>query len=247
MSNPMQGVIAEGDLRPSSLEPLAPGQLYQPYTVLLLVYGVLSLLWAAVLQILAPGLGLILMKQPALSPDLHLFLGTAALFAAVLRRSRGAAALPASIALMFGLALDFPFGSAVTVYWLIRIRRIERQPLSRERAVDLYTMWLYLASLGCGLAMMMFHGLLPGLDLSGIFGIFAAVYGGLTLLLLVVATLRCLSRQWGYVSTFGLNVLLALLVPVGTVASLVWFLGIRKREREILADPHGFAVTAEFE
>jgi len=227
--------------------PLAPGQLYRPYTALLFAYGLLSLLWAVVLQTLIPGPSPLLEMQPAFNVDLHLFLGAAALLAAVLRRIRGVAALPASIALTLGMALDVPFGSALTIFWMIRVLNLERQPPSRERTADRYTTGLFLAGFGCGLAAAVFRWLLPGGREGDVFGIVAAAYGGLSLLLLAVATLRCLSRQWGHILTFALNVLLALLLPVGTVASVIWFVGVRQREREILADPHGFAVTAEFD
>lgn len=186
---------------------------YRPYTVLLLVYGGLSLAWAAVLQAVVPSLDPILQIQPALNGDLHLFFGTAALFVALLRRARGVAALPASTALVLGLGIDFPVGSALAVYWLTRVRRIERQPPSREKTVDLYTTGLYVAGLGFALTMVAFQSLLPGLHSADLFGILAVVYGGLGLLLTAVATLRCLSRSWGYFATFGLNVLLAPLCP----------------------------------
>jgi hypothetical protein len=168
------------------MEPLAPGQLYRPYTALLLAYGVLSLLWAAVLQTLIPNLDPVLEMQPAFSIDLHLLLGTAALCAAVLRRTRGVAALPASTALTCGIALDFPFGSALTVYWLVRVWKLERQPPSRERTPSLYTMGLYLAGFGCALVTILFRSLLPRLAPVDLFRIFAAAYGGLSLLLIAV-------------------------------------------------------------
>jgi hypothetical protein len=123
--------------------------------------------------------------------------------------------------------------------------REERQPPSRHKAVDRYTLVVFIVGLGLLMSAVTFLTLLPGSGADGLFRILGDVYGGLGLLFFAAGSIRCLDRRWGYYATFGLNVLLMLLVPVGTVLSLYWFLAVRKRE--ILEDSDGFAAITDFE
>jgi hypothetical protein len=223
----------------------AAGRLNRTYTVLLLVYGGLALLIAAGTYRATAGLEVAWRSNLALSSGIRLLLGTIALWVGLLRLFRGVPSLPASIVISVATVLDFPLGTLLFFYWLILVRPGERQPPSRHRAADRYTTILFIVGLGLWISAVTFLTLLPKPGATDFLGILGYVYGGLGFLFLAVGSIRCLGRRWGYSATFGLNVLLLLLVPVGTALSLYWFLSMRKRE--IVEEPDGLAVVTELE
>jgi hypothetical protein len=226
---------------------LAAGRLKRIYTVLLLLYGGLSLVIAAGLHLSMAGLDPALRSSLGLSVGIHLLFGAIAIWVGLLRLLRGVPALPASIATSAASAIDFPLGTLLFLYWLLRVRQEERQPPSRYKAVDRYTMIVFIVGFCLLISAVTFLTLLPGIGTGDLFRVLGYVYGGLGLLFVAAGSLRCLDRRLGYYAAFGLNVLLMPLVPVGTALSLYWFLSVRRQEREIVENSDGFAVVADFE
>lgn len=56
------------------------------------------------------------------------------------------------------------------------------------------------------------------------------IYFPLGALLAAVGVVRTLNARWGYYATFGLSLVLLPLLPVGTIASLIWFKKVRQHE-----------------
>ena len=213
------------------MEDLGTGRLKRIYSILLLVYGGLALLIAAGMYLSTLRLDPVLRYKLALSINLHILWGMTAILAGLLRLFRGVPALPASIAISVASAIDFPLGTLLFLYWLLRVRQEERQPPSRYKAVDRYTLIVFIVGFCLLISAVTFLTLLPGSGTGDLFRVLGYVYGGLGLLFVAAGSIRCLDRRLGYYATFGLNILLMLLVPVGTALSLYWFLSVRKQER----------------
>lgn len=226
---------------------LVAGRLKRIYTILLLLYGGLSLLIAAGLHVSMAGLDPALRSSLGMSVGIHLLFGAIAIWVGLLRLLRGVPALPASIVTSVASAIDFPLGTLLFLYWLLRVRQEERQPPSRYKAVDRYTLIVFIVGFGLLIAAVTFLTLLPGSGTGDLVRVLGYVYGGLGLLFVAAGSIRCLDRRLGYYATFGLNILLTPLVPVGTALALYWLLAVRKQEREIVEDSGGSAVVTEFE
>jgi hypothetical protein len=126
------------------------GQFSRAYTAILFSYGCLSLLLAWGLSAAFPSLEREAQASLTLNVNIHILLGIAAIVIGLLRLLKGVASLPASNALSFALAMDLPIGTAVFLFWLIRVRHGERPLLlqSGPKPVRWYTAGLFLAALG---------------------------------------------------------------------------------------------------
>jgi hypothetical protein len=204
------------------------------YSVGLLGVGLLHLLLA-----FAQATGPAVVEGEALRRFISsiLFLVAAAcVTAALLRWTRVPAALPVTAALSLCLLFVFPFGTALSIYWLTRVREREISCSSAaERARFLYTVALYVLALLLVDAALVFRFVLhPGPD-DDILRAFFPGFLVMASLFLAVALLRS-GRSYSrlaYGATFGLNVLVVLWFPLGTALALVWFLSVRKHEKSL--------------
>jgi len=200
------------------------------YSIALLSMAPLFLLGALTLQFL--------FSMTFLSSMLCL-LGFSCLAVSRLRWVRAAPALPATAALSFSLLLAFPFGTALSVYWLASVRPKEAIPQDvSQRTWFNYTVVLYIL----GLLLLLLDATvlsllaLPGpqsraLDLVrlGIFVVAVAVS------VIAIAVLRSTRPYWAHWATLLLNMFLIFWFPFGTVLALVWFFTVYKHERELLS------------
>lgn len=223
------------------METVAPDQVSRTYTILLSVYGGLSLLLALALGLAAPSLGGELQPQLLFSSYIHLVFGIAAILVALLRQIRGAASLPVSNALSIALAIELPLGTALFVYWMAKVRKAEQQQPSAPKPVRWYTTGLFIAALGFSMSFAPLRFAAGSGDPDDILILMAWVYVGAAALLAAVAVVRSVSRRWGYYATFGLSIILLPLLPVGTIASLIWFLKVRQHEQGMVPVVQGTA------
>jgi hypothetical protein len=167
-------------------------------------------------------------------------LGSSSLMVSLLRWVRAAAALPATAALSYCLLFVFPFGTALSIYWLTSVRPKETIPQDvSQRTWFNYTVALYIL------------GLLL-LDTALVFR-YVFVLGSpetedqwpnvIGLLLLVLASvaiatggLRSSRLRRAHWATFIFNVLLVVWFPIGTAFALGWFFGVRKHEKKLLSE-----------
>lgn len=206
------------------------------YTIVLLCLGLSLLLGALQFRFTLPGTE----DQPALIfvSNILCLLGSSFLVVALLRGVRAAAALPATTALSFCLLLAFPFGTALSIYWLANVRPKETIPQDVSQRIWFnYTVALYILGFLLLDATLVFRLVLgspeagsPSLNLIGlgmlVIGLVAIVTGGL----------RSSTRpRWAHWATFVLSVLLMPWFPLGTAFALVWFFGVRKHERKLLS------------
>jgi hypothetical protein len=209
---------------------VAPGQVSRTYTILLFLYGVVSLLVAFGLRRVLPGLG----GEEAANLLLHFYtnlaFGAAALLVALLRHLRGAASLPLSNVLSLALAIEIPLGTALFIYWLAKVRKTEHLLPAAPKPVRWYTTGLFIAAIVFLTSAGAFRFLSGSEGPDDLLRIMATVYVGLSALLAVVGIVRSVSPRWGYYATFGLSIVLLPLLPVGTVASLLWFRKVRPLE-----------------
>lgn len=220
------------------MEQIKPRQLSRAYSILLFVYGCASLLLALGLKSAVPHVEREMQTTLLMSVSIHVLFGIAAIWIALLRLLKGAASLPASNALGIGLAVEFPLGTALFLYWLIRVRPMESPLQLGSKSSRWFTAGLFIAALGFSMSASVFRFISSPGDLSGILEILASAYIGVSILLAAVGTVRCLSPRWGYYATFGLSVILALSIPIGTLVSLLWFLKVRKDDQELASTPH---------
>jgi uncharacterized membrane protein YidH (DUF202 family) len=167
-------------------------------------------------------------------------LGIACLAVSLLRWMRVAAAVPATTALSFCLLIAFPFGTALSLYWLARVRPKELTPqeTSSQRAWFNYTVALYVMSLLFLDAALVFHFMLGDASSTAYrpVELLALVMLVLALAAIVVGTLRSTSLRRGHWATLIFNVFLFLWFPLGTVLALVWFFVVRKHEKSLLSE-----------
>jgi hypothetical protein len=210
------------------------GQFSRAYTAILFAYGCLSLLLAAGLNTAIPNLESDVQPSLVFSVHIHVLFGIAAILIGLLRLLKGAASLPASDALSMALAMELPIGTAIFLFWLIRIRPRESPLHVGPKPVRWYTAGLFIAALAFSLTASVLR-LAP--RSSDLLDIMAWAYIGLSVLLATVGIARCVSPRWGYYATFGLNLALILLVPIGTIASALWFRMVRKGDHELADRP----------
>ena len=140
------------------------------------------------------------------------------LTAALLRWTRVPAALPVTAAVSLCLLLFFPFGTALSIYWLTRVRERELSFSSAaERTRFLYTVALYVLALLLVDAALAFHFVLnpgPGEDILKALCMGFLVMASLFLAVAVLRSGRLYSRL-AYGATLGFNVLVVLMVSSG--------------------------------
>lgn len=215
------------------MEQIETRQLSQAYTTILFSYGGLSLLLALGLNAAIPNLETEVQPTLRFNVYVHLLFGIAAILIGLLRLLKGAASLPASNVLSIALAMELPIGTALFLYWLTRVRPGEKSLQLGPKPTRWYTAGLFIAALGFSLSALTFRLASASGRPNGLLEIMALVYIGVSLLLATVGVARCVSARWGYYATFGLSVVLVLLVPIGTIASILWFRRVRKSDQEL--------------
>lgn len=214
------------------MEQVETRQLSRAYTAILFSYGGLSLLLAVGLNAAIPSLERAVQPNLRFNVYIHLLFGIAAILIGLLRLLKGAASLPASNVLSIALAMELPIGTALFLYWLTRVRPREKSLQLGPKPTRWFTAGLFIAALGFALSALTLGLALSGSP-NGLLEIMALAYIGVSVLLATVGIVRCVSARWGYYATFGLSVVLLLLVPIGTVASILWFRMVRKSDQEL--------------
>ena len=215
------------------MEQVETRQLSRAYTILLFSYGALSLLIAMGLNAVIPNLEGEVQSNLRFNVYIHLLFGIAAIVIGLLRLLKGGASLPASNVLSVASALDLPLGTALFFYWLIRVRPGEKSLEPGPKPTRWYTAGLFVAALGFSLSALTLGLASDSGRPDELLEIMASAYIGVSVLLAMVGIARCLSARWGYYATFGLSVILAPLVPIGTIASILWFQKVRKTDQEL--------------
>lgn len=215
------------------MEQVETRQLSRAYTTILFSYGGLSLLLAVGLGAAIPNLEREVQPSLRFNVYVHLLFGIAAILIGLLRLFKGAAALPASDVLSIALAMDLPIGTALFLYWLTRVRPKEKSLQLGPKPARWYTASLFIAALGFSLSALTLRLASASDRPNGLLEIMVLAYIGVSVLLATVGIARCVSARWGYYATFGLNVVLVLLVPIGTIASILWFSRVRKSDQEL--------------
>jgi hypothetical protein len=221
----------QGDWKKANMAQAETRQLSRPYTTILFCYGGLSLLFAVGLNAAIPDLERGVRLR--FNVYVHLLFGIAAILIGLLRLLRGAASLPASNVLSIALAMELPIGTALFLYWLTRVRPGEKSLQLGPKPARWYTAGLFIAALGFSLTALTFRLASASGRPYRLLEIMALAYIGISVLLATVGVARCVSARWGYYATFGLSVVLVLLVPIGTIASIIWFRVVRKSDQEL--------------
>jgi hypothetical protein len=165
-------------------------------------------------------------------------LGFSCLAVFLLRWVRASAALPATTALSLCMLFAFPLGTALSIYWLTRVKPMEviPQDVSRRTWFN-YTVTLYILGLLMLDAALVFRFALGSADLEDqLIGFIELGMFVVALAAIVTAVLRSTNLRWAHWATFVLNMLLLLSFPLGTVLALVWFFSVRKLENKLLSE-----------
>lgn len=165
-------------------------------------------------------------------------LGLSCLAVSLLRWVRASAALPATTALSLCMLLAFPLGTALSIYWLTRVK--PREAISQDIAQRTwfnYTVALYILGLLMLDTVLVFRFTLGSADsedqLLSFIGIGMSV---VALAAIGIAVLRSTKLRLAHWATFIFNMLLLLWFPLGTVFALVWFFMVRKHENKLLSE-----------
>jgi len=202
------------------------------YSVTLFCLGLLLLLGSLQFLVSDGGTG----SPQRFVSSLLLLGGFACLVVALLRWMKASAALPATVALSFLLLLAFPFGTVVSIYWLTSVRPKEPTPRDNlHRAWFQYTVALYIFGLFLLDGVLIIRYVLASSPGDG--SAFEWLEWGMlamALAIFLIASLRAAKPRWGYWATFIFSILILLWFPLGTGFALVWFLAVRRHEKEIL-------------
>jgi hypothetical protein len=206
------------------------------YSIALLCLGLFLLLGALQFRFALRGAG----GDSSLTfiSSLLCLLGFSCLAVALLRWVRASAALPATTALSLCMLFAFPFGTALSIYWLTRVKPREAIPQGVSRRTWFnYTVTLYILGLlllDTALALRFTLGSADSGD--QLLGFIEAGMSVLALAAILIAVLRSTKLRWAHWATFILNMLLLLWLPPGTVLALVWFFVVRKHENKLLSE-----------
>lgn len=206
------------------------------YSIALLCLGLFLLLGALQFRFTLRGAG----GESSLTflSSILCLLGLSCLAVSLLRLVRVPAALPATAALSLCMLFAFPLGTALSIYWLTRVKPREAIPQDVARRTWFnYTVALYILGLLMLDAVLVFRFALGSVDsedqLLSFIGIGMSV---VALAAIGIAVLRSTKLRWAHWATFVLNMLLLLWFPIGTVFALVWFFMVRKHENKLLSE-----------
>jgi hypothetical protein len=204
------------------------------YSVALLCLGLFLLLGALQFWFMLRGAG----SDSSLTfiSNILCLLGFSCLAVSLLRWFRAPAALSATAALSLCLLFVFPLGTAMSVYWLNRVRPREVVPQNvSQRAWFNYTITLYiLGLLMLDAALVLRFALGPNGSGDQLLELIELGMFVVALAAIVIGALRSTPLNWAHWATFIFNGLLVLWFPLGTALALFWFFGVRKHERKLL-------------
>jgi hypothetical protein len=206
------------------------------YSIALLCLGLFLLLGALQFRFTLRGAGGD--SSLAFLSSILCLLGLSCLAVSLLRWVRASAALPATTALSLCMLFAFPLGTALSIYWVTRVKPREAIPQDVTRRTWFnYTVALYILGLLMLDAVIVFRFALGSADpedqVLSLIGVGVSV---VALAAIGIAVLRSTKLRWAHWATFVFNMLLLLWFPIGTVFALVWFFMVRKHENKLLSE-----------
>jgi hypothetical protein len=206
------------------------------YSIALLCLGLFLLLGALQFRITLRGAG----GDSFLTflSSILCLLGLSCLAVSLLRWVRASAALPATTALSLCMLFAFPLGTALSVYWLTRVKPREAIPQDiAPRAWFNYTVALYiLGLLMLDVVLVVRFALGSANSEDQLLSFIETGMSVVALAAIVIAVLRSTKSRLAHWATLILNMFLLLWLPLGTVFALVWFFMVRKHENKLLSE-----------